>query len=227
MESSEIERVLAACEREPDAIRPLGFWRAVGAVKRDPALVARYAERIGRIDRAAFEHAVPLRVPIGIGLLMHVASIGLGVVLCALALAPEGSSPITTSPLREIVYVGASQGLIGVGHTLTHWIVGSLVGIRFTHAYSAPPRRPQPGIKIDYASYLRTPARARAWMHASGAIVSKLLPFAALAVGAQARLASWSLWVLLAIGLASIVIDLTLSTRASDWKRFRREMRIA
>jgi hypothetical protein len=188
-------------------------------------LVERYANRIGRIDRAAFERALRLRVPIGVGLALHLASIAAGLVVCALAIAPEGSSPLATSPLREIVFIGASQGLIGVGHTLTHWIVGTLAGIRFTHAYTAPPRRPQPGIKIDYASYLRTPPRARAWMHASGAIFSKLLPFAAYLFAARAGLAVWSLWVLLAIGVGSIVIDVTLSTRASDWKRFRREMR--
>jgi hypothetical protein len=196
-------------------------------VKRSPALTGRHADRIGRIDRAAFERSVPLRVPIGIGIVLHLASIATGLALCALALAPLGSSLIATSPLREVVFIGASQGLIGVGHTLTHWLVGSLAGIRFTHAYSALPRRPQPGIKIDYASYLRTRPRARAWMHASGAIYSKLLPFVAYAFAARAGLATWSQWVLLAIGLASIVIDLTLSTRASDWKRFRREMRLS
>ena len=228
MDAAEIERILAGCEAEPRAdLKRLGFWRAVGAVKRSPALIDRYADRIGSLDRAAFEHAVRLRVPIGAGLVLHVASIGLGIVLCALALAPAGSSPIATSPVREIVFLVASQGFIGVVHTFTHWLVGSLVGIRFTHAYTALPKRPQPGIKIDYASYLRSSPRRRAWMHASGAIVSKLLPFIALAFAAQAELAPWSLWVLLAIGVISIVIDLTLSTRASDWKRFRREMRAA
>jgi hypothetical protein len=196
-------------------------------VKRDPALVARDADRIARIDRAAFERAVPLRVPIGIGLVMHALSIGAGLVLCVLALAPAGSSPIATSPLREIVFIGASQGLVGVVHTLAHWLVGALVGIRFTHAYTALPRRPQPGIKIDYASYLRTSARARAWMHASGAIATKLLAFTAAAVAARAGLAPWSVWALVAFGAVAIVIDLTLSTRASDWKRFLREMRAA
>jgi len=184
-----IERILATCEREasPDLAR-LGFWRAVGAVKRDPALVERYADRIARIDRAAFERGVRLRVPIGVGLALHIASIGAGLVLSALALAPAGSSPIATSPVREVVFLVASQGMVGVVHTFAHWLVGTLVGIRFTHAYTALPRRPQPGIKIDYASYLRAPARARAWMHASGAIVSKLLPFIAYAFGAQAGL---------------------------------------
>jgi hypothetical protein len=227
MDAAEIERILGACEREPAAdVRRLGFWRAVGAVKRSPEFTARYADRIARIDRAAFERAVPLRVPIGVGIAMHLASIGLGLVLCALALAPAGSSPVATSPVREIVFLVASQALIGVVHTFAHWLVGTLVGIRFTHVYTALPK-PQPGIKIDYASYLRAPARGRAWMHASGAIASKLLPFIAYAFGAQAGLEQWALWVLLAIGAISIVIDLTLSTRASDWKRFRREMRAA
>jgi len=64
-------------------------------------------------------------------------------------------------------------------------------------------------------------------MHASGAIATKLLAFTAAAVAARAGLASWSVWALLAFGAVAIVIDLTLSTRSSDWKRFRREMRAA
>jgi len=228
IDAAAIERILSACERDPSLdLARAGFWRAVGAVKRDRALVARYADQIGRVDRAAFERRVPLRVPIGVGLALHLASIGAGLLLCALALAPEGSSPIATSPLREIVFIGASQGLVGVIHTFAHWLVGTLAGIRFTHAYTALPSRPQPGIKIDYASYLRAPARARAWMHASGAIATKLLAFTAAAVAARAGLASWSVWALLAFGAVAIVIDLTLSTRSSDWKRFRREMRAA
>ena len=228
IDADDIERVLATCEQGPATdLKRAGFWRAVAAVKRDGALVERYADRIGRIDRAAFERAVRLRVPIGLGVALQLASIGLGLVLCTLALAPSGSSPIATTPVREIVFIGASQGLVGVSHTLAHWLVGTLIGIRFTHVYSALPRRPQPGIKIDYASYLRTPPHARAWMHASGAIVTKLLAFGAAAVAALAGLAPWSVWALLAFGAVAIVVDLTLSTRSSDWKRFIREMRAA
>ena len=101
------------------------------------------------------------------------------------------------------------------------------MGIRFTHFYSLPPKRPQPGFKTDYATYLRTPARSRAWMHASGAIVSKVIPFAVAALAAAAGAAIWAIGLLLALGVLQLVTDVTASTKTSDWKKFKREMRFA
>ena len=72
-------------------------------------------------------------------------------------------------------------------HGLTHLAVGTLMGMRFTHWFVGKLTQPQPGVKLDYATYLRAPATSRAWMHASGAIVTKLMPFvflgAAIAAG--------------------------------------------
>src|SRR5439155_23826878 len=48
-------------------------------------------------------------------------------------------------------------------------VAGVAAGIRFIGWFLDGPTRLQPGLKIDYASYLRTPARRRAWMHAAGA----------------------------------------------------------
>jgi hypothetical protein len=82
-------------------------------------------------------------------------------------------------------------------------------------------------LKLDYATYLRASAAHRAWMHAAGAIVSKIVPFAvvpyAIAVGADA----WAVALLLAVGVVSIVTDVFWSVKASDWKKFRRERRLA
>ena len=221
MDAASIERVLSACEREPAPDRvQLEFWKAVASVKRDRALVDRYADRIGRIDRAAFERGVPIRFPLIVGLLVDVVG---GAIAIALLVA----SAARGSPGRELVFLAGFGGLLVVTHTLAHWIVGTLVGIRFTHAFTAPPKRPQPGVKIDYASYLRTPARARAWMHASGAIVTKLLPFALVPFAVRAGLDAWAVAVLLVIGVLQILTDLLWSVRASDWKKFRREMRAA
>ncbi|MBI2772880.1 MAG: hypothetical protein HYX56_00080 [Chloroflexi bacterium] len=44
---------------------------------------------------------------------------------------------------------------------------------------------------------------------------------------ALGRAETWAVLVLLAIGVAQLITDVTLSTRASDWKRFRREMKAA
>lgn len=223
MDDAGIERTLTDCERalaseaKPDLTR-LGFWKAVAVVKRRPDLVDRYAERIARIDREAFLRAVPLAFPAGVG-------VALDVVGTIAGLAILGLAPSLPAPWREVAFLAATGALVGATHGLAHYLVGGGMGIRFTHWFSAPPKRPQPGFKTDYASYLRTPARSRAWMHASGAIVSKLVPFLVLPVAFAAGAETWTVWALVAIGVGQLFTDALFSTRASDWKRFRREMR--
>ncbi len=225
MDEQQIERVLAECEAQlaagrAPALGTLGFWRAVAAVKRDPALVALFADRVADVDRRAFRRAVPLRVPAGVGLGLLVAGAAAGLALLAVA-------PRFAHPLLDLVLLAGFGALDLTTHGLAHVVVGTLVGIRFTDWFVDLPAKPQPGLKVDYASYLRTPPRARAWMHASGAIATKLTPFAvlpyALAIGAE----PWTIVLLVAVGALQIVTDLLFSVRASDWKKFRREMRLA
>ena len=225
MDEAQVERILVESERalatsrRPD-LTALGFWRAVAAVKRSPDLVRRHADRIGAIDRESFQRQVRLRFPVAAGLVLDLLGVGVGKVLLWLAF-------FVPSPQRELAIL-AGMGAVLVGsHTLVHYVVGRLLGIRFSHWFFVPPLRPQPGFKTDYASYLRTPARARAWMHASGAIVSKLVPFLTIPVALAAGAQSWAIWVLIAIAFGQLVTDAVFSTRASDWKRFRREMRAA
>lgn len=233
MDDASIERAVSGSERavssdaRPDLGR-LGFWKAVAAVKRDSALVERYADRIAQVDRAAFERNVPIRLPVAVGLVVDLLGVVIGLALIGLTLARlSGPSPWTVSPWRELVFLAGFAALLIVTHTLGHWVVGTLVGVRFTHAFMVLPKRPQPGLKIDYGSYLRTPARARAWMHASGAIVTKLLPFSLVPFALRGGLQPWAVGLLLVIGVAQIVTDAVWSVRASDWKKFRREMRAA
>jgi hypothetical protein len=98
------------------------------------------------------------------------------------------------------------------------------LGIRFTSWFVAEISQPQPGVKIEYASYLRASPRRRAWMHASGAIVTKLIPLAVLPVVVAGVLPGWVGWALVALFLVMVVTDVLWSTRASDWRKFRREM---
>jgi hypothetical protein len=99
--------------------------------------------------------------------------------------------------------------------------------MRFTHWFIADLARPQPGVKTDYASYLRTPARRRAWMHASGALTTKAMPFLMLGAAAGMSAPLWSWIALIGIGVVTIITDITMSTKRSDWKKFNREMAIA
>lgn len=196
----------------------IGFWKTVAAAKRDRRLAEQYAERIAQIDCLAFERRVALRVPASIGVLIDLGVTAVGVLLVALASG-------VASPAREIVFLVGVAAILGATHTLAHWVVGSVAGIRFTHWFSTPPLRPQPGLKVDYASYLGATPRRRAWMHASGAIVTKIVPFAAVPFAVRAGLEPWAMWALLGIGVLQLITDATLSTRTGDWKKFRREMR--
>ena len=67
--------------------------------------------------------------------------------------------------------------LLVTTHGLGHLAVGKARGMKFTHWFVGTMQRPQPGVKLDYATYLRVDAVGRAWMHASGAIVTKIVPF--------------------------------------------------
>jgi hypothetical protein len=198
----------------------LGFWRAVAQVKRDPALVAALGDQVGRIDTAAFRARVRLRVPVWAGNLLLGGALVVGVAAIAVASTTNG----LVAGLALLVAGGAWS--IGI-HSPAHWVVGRLLGIGFTDYFLGGPPPPRPGLKVDYASYLRTPPRARAWFHASGAIATKVAPFVAVALSPVTNAPGWAVAAMVLVGLVQIATDLLFSVRSSDWKKFRREMAVA
>lgn len=223
MDQSSVETALARAEEAVEAGRGLqdtGFWSAVARVKENPELAERYADRIAEIDQRAFRDWVLLSVPLWLGtaLMLTATVLGLGLIWWAYAL--DGWGAVIS------FYVGLGALLVAT-HGLAHLVVGGMVGIGFTSWFIGSITRPQPGVKVDYASYLRTRPQRRAWMHASGAIVTKLAPFALLGAAIAADLPTWAVWGVAGIGVLAIVTDILWSTRNSDWKRFRREMEFA
>jgi hypothetical protein len=228
------DRIERAVESGDTDLRKLGFWRLVDQVKLEPPLAAHWADVVGRIDRKAFEARVRPRFPVwlGNGLLMAGTIVLAALVPVALALA-EGFDQPRPGWAGFLVLVAAG-GLAVTVHAPAHWVAGRLGGIRFFAYFLDGPFRIQPGLKVDYASYLRASPRGRALMHAAGALATKAAPFAVFApvYVRHARLdyelvPSWSLWALLAIGVLQILTDIFWSTRSSDWKKVRRELRIA
>lgn len=193
-----------------------GFWKLVAAIKSDPDL-SPLIDSVAEIDQRAFRNWAFMVVPLWLGTSLMVAGTIVGLVLVGLAYPAEG-------------FLSAMWLLVGTGvllvttHGLAHLVVGAVSGIRFTAWFIGTLAMPQPGVKTDYASYLRAPASSRAWMHASGAITTKLIPFLMLGAGWAADVPGWALLALIAIGLATIVTDILWSTSASDWKKFKREM---
>lgn len=221
---AELDRIETAVDGGDTDLRRLGFWRVVGLIKRDDELIDRYAEQVGRIDATAFDARFPRRVPIWLGNALLAASIAVGV-LAAWAAVLFAIDTEARTAVGVALLVAALAWMVGL-HSSTHYVVGRLVGIRFRRYFFVIPPPPLPGLKTDYATYLRATPTGRAWMHASGAIATKLAPFLALALAPATGAPGWTVVVLLALGVFQIVTDVVFSTKASDWKKVRRELEI-
>ena len=224
MTPAAMERVLDRAEDAVSAggsLEGTGFWKAVGAARKDRVLADRYADRIASIDRKAFENGVRLRVSAGVGTAVLTAASGAGV--AALVLAGGVDSRL----VRTGLFLGA-LGALEVGtHSLAHWAVGRAMGMRFIYYFLGGPPPPRPGAKLDYATYLRVPPTQRALMHASGALVTKIVPFALIPVARSLDLPGWVVYLLLVLGAGQIVTDVLVSTKSSDWKKVKRELKAA
>jgi hypothetical protein len=215
------QRIEEAVDGGDTDLGRLGFWKLLAKVKVEPALAEHWADLAGRIDRKAFERGVNPRFPVWFGnaVLLAGTAVGAGAIWFAMTTSNE-----TLSGLALV----ASAGIPSLSlHDPAHWGVGRLVGIRFTSYFFGGPFPPRPGIKTDYATYLRAAPEERALMHASGAIASKIAPFISLAFWPASDAPAWAAWVIVGMGVLQIVTDLLFSTKSSDWKKVRRERNVA
>jgi hypothetical protein len=217
----ELDRIEDALATGTADLRSLGFWKLVQQVKLDRALVDEHADQIGRIDTAAFRAGVRLRAPVWLGNALLVTATIVG------ALAVGAAFTWQTTLWKGLALVAAGAIWSVSLHSPTHWLVGYMVGIRWTDYFLGGPPPPRPGLKSDYGTYLRADPDSRAWMHASGALATKLAPFVALAWWPASGAPWWAAAVLVALGVLQIVTDVAFSTKSSDWKKFRREKAIA
>ncbi len=218
---AEFNRIEAAVDAGETDLRALGFWRLLARVKADAALSHHWAEQAGRIDRTAFEAHVRPRFPVWFGNLVLLLGAVAGAFAAGIAIGT------TSETLAGLLLLFAAGAWTVAFHSPVHWLVGRMAGIRFTCYFFGGPFPPRPGLKIDYATYLSAAPGARAWMHASGAIATKLAPFVALAIWPATEAPAWAAWVLVAVAALLIANDIVFSTRSSDWKRVRRERRVA
>ncbi len=216
----ELDRIEGAVAAGNTDLAALGFWKVIRDLKRDRVAVLELADQAGTIDTAAFRARVRTRVRPWVGVVSTVLIALLGVAGVVLAATWTGT-------WAGLALVGAGVAWAIGWHLPAHAAVGWLAAIRFTDAFMGGPPPPRPGIKTDYATYLRAEPTMRAWFHASGAIATKIAPFAALACWGATNAPAWAAWALLAIGAVQIATDATLSTKSSDWKKFRRERQVA
>jgi len=214
-------RIESAVEAGQTDLSALGFWRLLGRVKADPMLAEHWADQAGRIDRKAFEGRVRRRLPVWFGNLVLLIEALFGA--AAVVYGMRCDNPTVAGLAFVVAGVVWSVSV----HDLAHWAVGRLAGIRFLAYYIGGPFPPRPGLKIDYASYLRTSPGARAWMHASGALATKIAPFVALGFCLAANGPAWAAWVLAGIGAFQVATDILFSRKSSDWKRVARERALA
>ncbi len=224
MDTQGIEAVLNRAEdsvASGDGIAGTGFRKLVSEAKRDPELARRHGERIAAIDEAAFRRWAMIVVPIVPGtILASIAAIGgVGLIVWARRLVGDGND---TAAL--VVFLAAIVMLLASTHGLGHLVVGRLAGIRFSAWFVARISKPQPGVKIDYQTYLLSMPIRRAWTHAAGALATKLVAIGLAAAAAWAGMPNWFRWALVAVAVVTVIADLVWSTKHSDWVRFRREL---
>jgi hypothetical protein len=215
-------RIETAVDGGTTDLGALGFWALLKRIKPDPALSEHWAVAAGRIDAKAFERGVRWRFPVWLGNTILLAGTGVGAAAVVVALRAKDDVVAGVALL-------AAAGIWSVSvHGLAHFAVGRAAGIRFA-SYFFRPRQfpPRPGIKTDYATYLRADPSRRASMHAAGAIATKLAPFVALAFYPASRAPAWAGWLVLALGVGQVVTDVVFSRKTGDWSKVRRERAVA
>ncbi|HET9310516.1 MAG TPA: hypothetical protein VFP41_04735 [Actinomycetota bacterium] len=218
---ADLDRIEAAVAAGNTDLAGLGLWEIVRAVKLDRALTGEHAEQIGRIDASAFRARIRVRLPVWAGNALLLAGVVAG------GLAVWAAYVWQTPMWKGLALIAAGLIWSLCVHSPTHWLAGVLVGIGWTDYFLGGPPPPRPGLKSDYGTYLRADPDSRAWMHASGAIATKLAPFVALAFWPVSGVPWWAAAALAGYGALQIVTDVLVSTKASDWKKFRREKAIA
>ncbi len=182
MDEKEAGELLGRIEGEVSkgnfALKEMGFWKLVDAAKRDKNLAEKFADRIGDIDRKAFERRAWFTVSLTLG---HAAEL-LGTI-AAVILLIFGLFYLDGARAGISVVLAAAI-LAATLHPFSHYLVGRTQGIKFSYYFPDGPALIEPTLKIDYASYLRASAKGRALMHLAGPISTSIGPLVALVLGA-------------------------------------------
>ncbi len=221
MRSEEVAEALTRAEQHlerGEGLAGSGFWKAVRAVKDSTALAGEFSSRIARIDAKAHDDWALLTIPLWVGSIL--AATGTGTLVWLVGQAYQWAEPWNT-----VAMVVGGFGLMTAVHSPAHLLVGRALGMRYSKWFIGSFQRPQPGVKIEYSSYLTTPPQYRAVMHAAGAVASKLALWLTFWAGFVAEIQLWGLVILGLGAVVTTITDFTIGFKSGDWKKARREWR--
>ena len=167
------------------------------------------------------------RIPVSVGNLVEIA--GILFALYLIVMAPE----VTFVPLKLILYLVAWVCLLFFPHSLTHYVVGRLVGIRFRY-YSLgkssvyrlgipflsmiASRSPVLTLRVDRRSLQSVGRGGRIAMFSSGAVASMVFPFFVALASFRDLPTVFSVFLLL-LSAANLMFDFYFSPKAGDVSR--------
>lgn len=167
------------------------------------------------------------RIPIAVGNLVEI--VGILFALYLVVMAPE----VALVPLKLILYLVAWVCLLFFPHSLTHYVVGRLVGVRFRY-YSfgkssvyklripfisrIASRAPVITLKVDRRSLQLVDRRGRIAMFSSGAVASMVFPFFVAYASFRDLPMLFSVFFLL-LSAANLLFDSYFSPKAGDISR--------
>ncbi len=170
------------------------------------------------------------RLTLWLGNLIELLGLGVSVMLILLAPSLSGNQLVSL-----IVYGASWAGLFVFSHCIVHFLVGSLVGVKFSHYVLAPSGLsklslpltslaklvPIPGIRTKKASLGKASKAAKRAMFASGTIASMVVPVISpiLALLRGLTLVASLLGI---ATLANILFTLYYSPRAGDLSRAKK-----
>lgn len=112
--------------------------------------------------------------------------------------------------------------LMATLHPLSHYFIGKLFGINFTHYYLNGPVKIEPTLRIDQFSYLKASGKKRAIMHFSGVFGTLAAPLIVILIALD-RGVSGTAWNLFYFFLLLILFELLTSTKIGDLMKAKRE----
>lgn len=139
------------------------FWGIVNQIKKERINDDASLELVETISKRKFKERTSFMLSVPAGNLLATV-----VTVVTIALAFQASD-------TWMLYISAFI-LMTALHPLSHYLIGAIFGIRFTHYYLNGTAKIEPTLRIDYSSYLKASGKRRALMHASGVMGTLAAP---------------------------------------------------